>query len=677
MKEQKEKIDKAMLAKNYSEQEIQRLEILRSTNLLDTEGESAFDTITKTAAKLCDMPLSFICLVDAERVWFKSLSGMEGITEIPRDIGFCPYTIQQQDLFEVQDATLDPRFKDNPLVINKPNLQYYAGYPLITKDGFALGTLCVMDYKPNRLDESKKSTLKELSDVVISLIEAKRISESNRLSLEHRLGNVVENSLNEVYLVNCKSQKIVYANRSALCNLGYHLEKIKRLNWKELFEFLPEGVTIDECYLPLNSTLPPISFEALQKRCDGSTYPVEAKIQACFLENDEYLIISNDISLRKQSEQELLKNESRYRELFENAPDAIFIHDPDKHKFLDCNKETYKLLGYTREELLALGPRDITPIYQPDGTKTEDLVKQVDEKIRKTCSTVRVEHYFLSKSGEEIPCEVTVARHPISDQFCTVATIKDLRSRKQSEERETELMSNLANLSRINSIFALSSGLAHELNQPLTAITQYCESAKSGLKKYNINQPLINDSITGAISQSMRAAEIIKDIRHFMSQREHAYSSFQAENLIGETLNLLQKEISKHNIDVKTSFEKDLPFLVADQAQVQQILLNIIRNSIEAMEHQSNQKYITIGCNLFNNTMMEFFIEDTGPGIPNHLLDDLMTPCESTKPNGLGMGLCICNFIIASNGGRLFHDKSFEQGTRIVFQIPLQCSTDD
>ena len=157
MKEQKEKIDETMLAKNFTEQEIQRLEILRSTNLLDTEGECAFDSITKATAKLCDMPLSFICLVDAERVWFKSLSGMDGITEIPRDIGFCPYTIQQKGLFEVQDASLDPRFKDSPLVINKPNLHYYAGYPLITKDGFALGTLCVMDYKPNSLDEQKKS----------------------------------------------------------------------------------------------------------------------------------------------------------------------------------------------------------------------------------------------------------------------------------------------------------------------------------------------------------------------------------------------------------------------------------------------------------------------------------------------------------------------------------------
>ena len=673
-KQQKQKSTENMLANNLPEQEIERLEILRSTNLLDTEGESSFDSLTNAAAKLCDMPLSFICLVDTERVWFKSLSGMEGISEIPRDIGFCPHTIMQEGLFEVQNAALDPRFKDNPLVINEPNLLYYAGYPLVTHDGYALGTLCVMDYKPNQLDENKKSTLKNLSVVVTSLIEAKRIKESNRLSLKHRLGNVVENSLNEVYLVNSESQKIVYANRSALRNLGYNLSSIKKLNWEQIFEFIPSGVAIKHRCTPNSNTSPPISFEAVQKRCDGSTYPVETKIQSCCLDNDEHLIISNDITLRKQREQELSKNESRYRELFENAPDAIFIHDPTAHKFLDCNKETYKLFGYTREEILELGPRDITPVYQPDGTKTEDLVKYVDEKIRKTGSTIRVEHTFLIKGGEEIPCEVTVTRHPIYEQFVTVATVKDLRPRKEAEEREAELMGNLAHLSRINSIFALSSGLAHELNQPLTAITQYCESALSGLEKYNINNSVISSSIDGAVNQSMRAAEIIKDIRHFMSQREHAYSSFQAEELLDDTMKLLNKDIIKNGIETNIILAEELPFLVADQAQIQQILLNVLRNSIEALEAQNENKKITIHCQLNNNEMIEFSIEDTGPGIPDNLLDDFMTPCESTKPNGLGMGLCICNFIVKSNGGKFFHDKSYQPGARFVIRIPLKYS---
>ena len=661
-----------MLADKFSEQEIERLEILRSTNLLDTEGENSFDAITEAASQLCDMPLSFICLVDAERVWFKSAAGMDGITEIPRNIGFCPHTIMQSGLFEVQDARVDSRFKDNPLVINEPNLCYYAGYPLITQDNHALGTLCVMDYQPNQLDDNKQKQLKNLATIVTSLIEAKRIKESSKLSLKHRLGDVVEISLNEVFLINSKSQKIVYANRSAQRNLKYHLTDLKSLCWQDIFDDMPIDATIDFKDSTSENKCNTITFEATHKRSDGSTYPVESKIQPCCLDNNEYLIISNDISLRKQSERELINKESRYRELFENAPDAVFIHDPTDHKFLDCNNETFKLLGYTREELLQLGPKDITPTYQADGTKTEDLVKQVDDEILRSGRVIRVEHSFLSKNGEEIPCEVTVTRHPIFEQFVTVATVKDLRPRKGAEERETELMGNLAHLSRINSIFALSSGLAHELNQPLTAITQYCESAKSGLNKYNINNNLISESIDGAINQSMRAAEIIKKIRHFMSQRKDAYSSFKVEHLVDETLALLSKDIKKFNINVSVNIDSNLPYLIADQTQIQQVLLNIIRNSIDALSTLTQKKTILISCSSLNSDTVVFEIEDNGPGIPEHLLDDLMTPCESTKPNGLGMGLCICNFIVTSNDGKFMHDASYQDGTRMKFQIPIQ-----
>ena len=663
-----------MLANTHSEQEIERLEILRSTNLLDTEGETSFDTITDSAAKLCDMPLSFICLVDSERVWFKSAAGMEGVSEISRNIGFCPHTIQQTDLFEVENAKLDSRFSISPLVIEEPNLCYYAGYPLITHDNYALGTLCVMDFKPNKLDDSKKQLLKNLSTVVTSLIEAKRIKESKKLSLQHRLGDVVENSLNEVYLVNTDTQKIVYANRSAQRNLQHNLIDLKEQHWKTIFEEIPDNITI--CNNPKETTLSctPFVFEAIQKRADGSTYPVEAKIQSCCLENNEYLIISNDISDRKRSEEELKNNEHRYRELFENAPDAVFIHNPDQHKFIDCNKEITKLLGYTRDEILTLGPKDVTPEYQRDGTKTETLVHKVDSEIRLTGATVRIEHSFLAKNGEEIPCEVTVTRHPIFENFTTIATLKDLREDKKAKERETELMNNLAHLSRINSIFALSSGLSHELNQPLTAITQYCESVQSGLKKYNIDNNFLSEAIEGAINQSMRAAEIIKNIRHFMSQREHAYSSFHVEKLFEETLLILDPDIKKYNIKIKQNIDKKLPLLVADQAQVQQVLLNILRNSIDALSEQTENKNIYISYQSHSDNTIEFIIEDNGPGIPDDLIDDLMTPCESTKPTGLGMGLCICNFIVTSNGGKFMHDKNFHNGTRIKFSIPIQHS---
>ena len=203
--------------------EIDRLSVLYDTNLLDTPTESAFDAITGVITRLLGMPMSFICLIDSERVWFKSAIGIDGVSEIPRNVGFCPHAIMQDGIFEVKNATTDVRFKNSPLVTDAPNAQYYAGAPLITSDGYALGTLCVMDYQPRELDTEQKELLQNLASTATALIEAKRIKEIKRLSIHYRLGDIVEISPHEIYLIDADSKKINYANRAAQLNLGYSL----------------------------------------------------------------------------------------------------------------------------------------------------------------------------------------------------------------------------------------------------------------------------------------------------------------------------------------------------------------------------------------------------------------------------------------------------------------------
>ena len=142
-----------------------------------------------------------------------------------------------------------------------------------------------------------------------------------------------------------------------------------------------------------------------------------------------------------------------------------------------------------------------------------------------------------------------------------------------------------------------------------------------------------------------------------------------------KSLQLIQSDLNKHNIEINIELDSTVPHLIADQIQLQQVLLILLRNSIEAMEHQRNSKNIFITCYPFQTSMVEFFIEDTGLGISKDLLNNLISPCESSKPNGLGMGLCICNFIITSNGGTFWHDTDYSSGTRIKFRIPIQQSS--
>ena len=319
--------------------EIERLEILHSTNLLDSEQEQVFDAITHATAKLCAMPLSFICLVDTERVWFKSAAGMEGVAEIPRKVGFCPHTITQENIFEVKDATKDSRFRHSPLVINEPYLQYYVGVPLITHDGYALGTLCVMDYQANYLDESKKQILKDQASIVISLIEAKRIRESLTISLTRKLNDLSKLASNEVYLISSHTNKFVYANQIALANLDYSLEKLKQLHWSEIFYNIPDDISLDNTEYSDPNSLNSLSFEALNKRSNGSTYPVESAIELCFFNNDEHLIISNDISNKKTAQE-------RYKQLTSREKEVMKMLIKDQAKL--TNKQVAENMGISK-----------------------------------------------------------------------------------------------------------------------------------------------------------------------------------------------------------------------------------------------------------------------------------------------------------------------------------------
>jgi GAF domain-containing protein len=150
-----------------------RLELLRQYRVLDTAAEPAFDEITARAAEVCQTPVSLLTLVDRDRAWFKSNRGLE-LREIPRDFSFCAHAICQNDLYTAPDMLADERFSHNPLVTQKPHLRFYAGVPLLSPEGLALGTLCVIDRKPRELTPEQADQLRELAKGAVLLLEIRR-----------------------------------------------------------------------------------------------------------------------------------------------------------------------------------------------------------------------------------------------------------------------------------------------------------------------------------------------------------------------------------------------------------------------------------------------------------------------------------------------------------------------
>lgn len=163
--------------------EAQRLAALQEYRILDTAAEQAYDDIVALAAYLCGVPIALISLVDESRQWFKSRLGLNE-KETPRDVAFCAHAILQTEPLIVRDALKDTRFSDNALVTGSPHIRLYAGFPLVNPDGFALGTLCVIDRKPRRLSAEQKTAMQALARQVMALLELRRVSAQMAEALE-------------------------------------------------------------------------------------------------------------------------------------------------------------------------------------------------------------------------------------------------------------------------------------------------------------------------------------------------------------------------------------------------------------------------------------------------------------------------------------------------------------
>jgi GAF domain-containing protein len=184
--------------------EVKRLNVLWQYDVLDTVPEEVFDDLTELAARICEAPIALISLVDEDRQWFKSKVGIT-INETSRDISFCAHAIKQEDLFIIPDATKDERFAKNPLVTSDPKIRFYAGAPLITPDGYALGSLCVIDKVPRELKLEQKQALRVLSRHVMTQLELRRHSKD--LAEAHKAKDATEGELEELRAENAKLKR--------------------------------------------------------------------------------------------------------------------------------------------------------------------------------------------------------------------------------------------------------------------------------------------------------------------------------------------------------------------------------------------------------------------------------------------------------------------------------------
>ena len=325
--------------------EAARLNALQTYNLLDTDAEAIFDEITELAAQICDAPLAVINLVDADRQWFKSTCGNPGLKEHARNVGFCNCVVSSAEPLEVTDAAHDVRFYNDPLVVAAPGIRFYAGMPLMTDSGHAIGTLCVMDTRPRSLTRSQRTALSHLTDVVMRLFEARRHERD-----VVRLGRILEHSLNEILIFDAETNRVLHANTGACRNLGYTLEELKSLTGDKLaLDWTDERRHQVHCSLRRGEAQF-LTIEIEARRKDASTYPIEARVQFTGqYGRPGFVVIGNDISARKAAEEALYREKELAQITLESIGDAMITTDATGHVAY-MNPVAERLTGWKKQD---------------------------------------------------------------------------------------------------------------------------------------------------------------------------------------------------------------------------------------------------------------------------------------------------------------------------------------
>jgi two-component system sensor kinase FixL len=215
----------------------------------------------------------------------------------------------------------------------------------------------------------------------------------------------------------------------------------------------------------------------------------------------------------------------------------------------------------------------------------------------------------------------------------------------------------------------MASALAHELNQPLAAITNYMNGAKRILAREDVEAELLSEAVEKSADQARRAGDIIRRLREFLARGETEKTTTPVAELVKETAALAFVGAEEHGVEVRLELSPEIDRVFVDRVQIQQVLVNLVRNAIDAVATCSHRE-IVVATRPSDNEMIEFTVADTGIGLPAESADALFEPFFTTKENGMGVGLSICRTIVESHGGRIWATPNVDEGSVFHFTIP-------
>ena len=368
---------------------------------------------------------------------------------------------------------------------------------------------------------------------------------------------------------------------------------------------------------------------------------------------------------------------AKYSAIVDTAADAIITSD-SRGIITSFNKAAEKYFGYQREEILGKNIALLTP--EPHRSQHDQYIRNYVETGIKKIIGIGREVVGRRKDGSEFPIELAVTEAKVGTDRIFAAIIRDITERKhaaaQLMSRSLELQQlqeQLLHMDRLHIVDEMASGIAHEINQPLTAIINYASSGMRLVGDGTLNSQSVLDVIGRIDQQARRAADIVRMLRNMMKKRPANYERVDLIQLIEDAIELLSLlNANTDDILITKEWPGSAVMVEADAVQVQQVIINLINNSLDALSnHPVDNKNIHLKITVQSKEKVRLSVRDNGPGVAPDDRAHLFEPFFSTKMDGLGLGLSICRSVASEHGGELHYNAQCQDGSEFFFDLPV------